>query len=184
MTNQNKALTLADLPVGTKVKIPHEWFAAIRDTSVWNFFPQHVNTKEYLLVDGHRVLSPEGCILRSPIDSRERAHVPLEYLELYHPQFQVATPQGIVTVTASSAEAIRKQVLPESPINPSHYNGREVFDQMIALYGKEAVKGFCLCNSFKYRSRAGKKANNPVEQDISKALWYEARIKELEDQKD
>ena len=83
-------------------------------------------------------------------------------------------PNGMKIVAAAEYPAF------SDPIAPAHYNGREVFDQMLALHGKEAVRGFCLCNAFKYRSRAGKKAGNPIGQDIQKALWYEARLKELE----
>lgn len=44
---------------------------------------------------------------------------------------------------------------------------------MEALYGIEAVKAFCKCNSFKYRFRAGKKSSSSFEEDINKAEWYE-----------
>ncbi len=62
-------------------------------------------------------------------------------------------------------------------INPLHYRpagAMEVIDQMRLIYGDVAVEGFCLCNAFKYRARAGLKEGQPVEQDIKKALWYEA----------
>jgi hypothetical protein len=59
-----------------------------------------------------------------------------------------------------------------------YYNGTEVFDQMILLYGLEAVKGFCICNAYKYRQRAGKKSD-AIEEDIKKALWYETKLKEI-----
>lgn len=64
-------------------------------------------------------------------------------------------------------------------INPSHYNGTQTLDRMIAVFGVEAVINFCEINAFKYRMRAGKKENNPIEQDIKKALWYEGKAKEL-----
>ena len=64
----------------------------------------------------------------------------------------------------------------EDAINPGHYKPRglpEVIDQMVALYGKGVVAGYCLCAAFKYRSRAGLKPGQPVEQDIGKARWHE-----------
>lgn len=43
--------------------------------------------------------------------------------------------------------------------HPAHYQGAfECIDEMIALFGVEAVKAFCRCNVYKYRYRADKKA--------------------------
>lgn len=44
---------------------------------------------------------------------------------------------------------------------------------MEALFGYEAVKDFCRCNSFKYRFRAGRKEGETKQEDIKKAEWYE-----------
>lgn len=53
---------------------------------------------------------------------------------------------------------------------PPHYQGKhECIDEMIALFGIEAVMHFCMCNVYKYRFRADKK--NGVE-DIAKAERY------------
>lgn len=59
--------------------------------------------------------------------------------------------------------------------HPSYYNkgGRECIDIMRDMFGDEAVKGFCRCNSFKYRFRAGDKPDNDTEKDLKKAKWYE-----------
>lgn len=62
----------------------------------------------------------------------------------------------------------------DSVNHPSHYDGKhECIELMEALYGIEAVKAFCKCNSFKYRFRAGKKSSSSFEEDINKAEWYE-----------
>ena len=61
--------------------------------------------------------------------------------------------------------------------HPAHYQGKnECIDVMIAMFGKEAVKHFCMCNAYKYRFRADKK--NGAE-DIEKAEWYESKLIEL-----
>lgn len=61
--------------------------------------------------------------------------------------------------------------------HPSHYQGKnECIDVMMAMFGKEAVKHFCMCNAYKYRFRADKK--NGAE-DIEKAEWYESKLIEL-----
>ncbi len=70
----------------------------------------------------------------------------------------------------------------EDNINhPEHYQGKhECIDIMRVLFGDEAVKGFCKCNAFKYRFRAGRKEENTADQDILKAEWYENYLFEME----
>lgn len=63
--------------------------------------------------------------------------------------------------------------------HPSHYcqdGGMECIDEMIAIFGKTAVKHFCLLNVWKYRKRAVFK--NGVE-DMKKADWYMKKYVEL-----
>lgn len=67
--------------------------------------------------------------------------------------------------------------------HPEHYKGKhECIDIMRMLYGDEAVKAFCRCNSFKYRFRAGKKPGEEAEKDIAKAEWYEDYLFWMEQQ--
>ena len=62
--------------------------------------------------------------------------------------------------------------------NPSHYcTGKfECIDVMEEALGIEAVKGFCLCNAFKYIYRNGRKNGT---EDIKKARWYLNKYIEL-----
>ena len=63
--------------------------------------------------------------------------------------------------------------------HPSHYqseNGMECIEEMILVFGKEAVKNFCLCNVWKYRYRASEKNG---QEDMDKAHWYMKKFKEL-----
>lgn len=64
-------------------------------------------------------------------------------------------------------------------INPEHYktNANECFDEMIHLFGIEAVKSFCKCNVHKYRYRAEHKNGN---EDLKKADWYMNKLIELD----
>lgn len=65
--------------------------------------------------------------------------------------------------------------------HPSHYQGKhECIEVMRAMFGDEAVKGFCKCNSFKYRFRAGKKDGQSADQDLKKAEWYEDYLMKME----
>lgn len=61
--------------------------------------------------------------------------------------------------------------------HPQHYQGKnECIDVMVAMFGADAVKHFCMCNAYKYRFRA--QAKNGAE-DIAKAEWYESKLIEL-----
>lgn len=62
--------------------------------------------------------------------------------------------------------------------HPAHYSGKhECIEVMRVMFGDEAVKAFCRCNSFKYRFRADRK--NGAE-DIKKAEWYEDYLLRME----
>lgn len=61
--------------------------------------------------------------------------------------------------------------------HPSHYQGAfECIDEMVALFGVEAVIDFCKCNVYKYRYRA---TNKNGEEDVKKAEWYMRKLIEL-----
>ena len=47
---------------------------------------------------------------------------------------------------------------------------------LIALFGVDAVRCFCMCNVYKYRFRA---ANKNGQEDIAKAEWYMDKLMEL-----
>lgn len=66
-------------------------------------------------------------------------------------------------------------------VNPSHYKkmSKEVIEMMIAIWGAEAVAKHCEMCAFKYRMRLGEKPDQPVERDLKKANWYEAKAAEL-----
>ena len=61
---------------------------------------------------------------------------------------------------------------------PPHYlNGIECIDELVAVFGKEVVADFCLCNVWKYRKRALHKNG---QEDLDKADWYMKKFMELE----
>lgn len=64
--------------------------------------------------------------------------------------------------------------------HPSHYtfHSMECIDEMVVVFGIEAVIDFCKCNAWKYRYRAGHK--DDIEQDLAKSDWYINKAKELE----
>ena len=66
--------------------------------------------------------------------------------------------------------------------HPKHYNRSiECIDEMIAVFGVEVVKHFCLCNVWKYRYRASDKNGD---EDIEKSDWYMNKYMELKQCKD
>lgn len=63
---------------------------------------------------------------------------------------------------------------------PKHYNrknGVECIEEMVEVFGIEAVKNFCLCNIWKYRYRA---ADKNGEEDLDKSDWYMQKYIELQ----
>ena len=66
-------------------------------------------------------------------------------------------------------------------INPTHYKcfGKEVYEMMIEIWGKEHFITHCEMCAFKYKMRAGEKPNQPMETDLSKARWYLNKANEL-----
>lgn len=63
--------------------------------------------------------------------------------------------------------------------HPSHYNMNyfECIDEMVLLFGVDAVIAFCRCNAWKYRERAPYKGK--TFEDNEKADWYLMKAEEL-----
>ena len=86
---------------------------------------------------------------------------------------------GSSTLLKKALEEAKELAEEEKVNHPSHYNrenAMECIDEMILVFGEEAVKHFCLCNAWKYRYRAADK--NGAE-DIAKSDWYIRKYKEL-----
>ena len=67
--------------------------------------------------------------------------------------------------------------------SPQHYlhNKYESIDEMMIVFGAEAVYHFCICNAWKYRSRALYKGK--FEEDNKKADWYLEKAKNIKEGK-
>lgn len=63
--------------------------------------------------------------------------------------------------------------------NPQHYMQHEIqcFDEMLILFSRAEVIGFCKCNAWKYRERAPYKGHEA--EDNAKADWYLKKAREL-----
>lgn len=68
-------------------------------------------------------------------------------------------------------------------INPSHYKqgDKEVWEQMVAIWGEEKFIAHCEMCAYKYRMRAGLKPGQDLDRDMEKARWYEVKAKQLRD---
>ena len=69
--------------------------------------------------------------------------------------------------------------------HPSHYNQheRECIVEMYTLFGLKKFITFCHMNAWKYRYRAGSKANNTADKDNAKAdryIEYAARARDMD----
>lgn len=65
-----------------------------------------------------------------------------------------------------------EQVKNSNVSHPAHYNregGMECIEEMLMIFGKDAVKTFCLLNAWKYRYRA---ADKNGEEDLKKSDFY------------
>ena len=70
--------------------------------------------------------------------------------------------------------------MPDSVNHPNHYGGEESPYEAIKVIEAWDLD-FCLGNTVKYISRAGKKDPNKLVEDLKKAKWYlERRISQLE----
>lgn len=74
---------------------------------------------------------------------------------------------------------------PDVVSHPDHYklHDKECIVEMLVLFGLDNFITFCTMNAWKYRYRAGNKANNTADQDNAKAdryIEYAARARKIE----
>ncbi len=56
--------------------------------------------------------------------------------------------------------------------HPDYYQGEEGFETIKAIFALGWGRGFCLGNALKYISRAGRKGQDTLVEDLQKARWY------------
>jgi len=103
----------------------------------------------------------------------------ISYVQLIRAQLkanQVANTEEAFTAY-KGAEKLEIVTPQHDEVNhPAHYigGGIETIDFIKAKLTPEEFRGYCLGNTLKYLSRAGKKGG--AETDLKKAQWYLARI--------
>lgn len=82
-------------------------------------------------------------------------------------------------------EAKKRAQVKEQINHPSHYGGAEnQYEAIKVIRAWGMDKNFCLGNTLKYISRAGKKDPKTYLEDLKKAAWYlQDEINELEKRK-
>ena len=83
-------------------------------------------------------------------------------------------PEDIVNAWYDLFFGETQEQQPDAVNHPSHYcdGGIETIDYIRAKMSREEFIGYCKGNALKYISRAGKKAENSIKQDLSKAITY------------
>lgn len=56
--------------------------------------------------------------------------------------------------------------------HPDYYQGEDGFEAIKAIFALGWGKEFCLGNALKYITRAGKKSQDTLLEDLQKACWY------------
>ncbi len=91
------------------------------------------------------------------------------------------------SVDFSDVTTIDEKSVSYDYIKPDHHKIGEgdVIDAYVKIHGSDGIRdaiGFLRLSDFKYRLRAGKKPNEPIEREIEKALECMRRVEELTNQ--
>ena len=96
--------------------------------------------------------------------------------------YAIMAAAGVLPASEAMFDFRANPVHEFDPVNrPKHYNregAMESIDEMVLVFGPEAVMHFCLCNAWKYRYRATAKNG---EEDLKKSDWYMRKYKELKE---
>lgn len=81
----------------------------------------------------------------------------------------------------AQVDFLKQEDAPESDMvdQPPHYrqHAMECIDEMVEVFGAEAVITYCICNVWKYRYRAPYKGK--FEEDNAKSDWYMHAVQDL-----
>lgn len=108
----------------------------------------------------------------------------ISYILAEVPQFGLSEEYCILGLSEEpikDMEEVYEEVTNDNVNHPKHYGregAMECIDEMVLVFGKDAVMEFCLCNAWKYRYRAADK--NGAE-DLAKSDWYMKKYKQLKE---
>ncbi len=139
--------------------------------------PQGLTSADYMRMCFAMIDTADTVVFLPGYETSAGAMLELKYCDYTEKPYLL--PYDLATAAACDKGHAADSV--DNVNHPAHYQGgrRECIDEMIAMFGVEAVKAFCCCNVYKYRYRADRK--NGAE-DIAKAEWYMDKLIELERQ--
>lgn len=132
---------------------------------------------EEVLEDGLK-LNDQVLQLKKQVELQSQDH-----LALIDRNRQLETENAKLKAMLAKAQVdfLKQEGAPESDMvnEPPHYkqHAMECFDEMVEVFGVEAVKAYCKCAAWKYRYRAPYKGK--FEEDNAKADWYLKKLSEL-----
>ena len=96
-------------------------------------------------------------------------------------QLEIENAKLKAMLAKAQVDFLKQDGAPESDVvnEPPHYrqHAMECIDEMVEVFGVEAVKSYCMCNVWKYRYRAPYKGK--LEEDNAKADWYMHAVQDL-----
>lgn len=132
---------------------------------------------EEVLEDGLK-LNDQVLQLKKQIELQSQDH--LAFIERNR-QLETENSKLKVMLAKAQVDFVKQEGASESDMvnEPPHYrqHAMECIDEMVEVFGVEAVKSYCMCNVWKYRYRAPYKGK--LEEDNAKADWYMHAICDL-----
>ena len=136
-----------------------------------------IEVNEYNVYDVVKKLEDNGFTWDYSMDCKHTDEIPYDAICIYVYADKTITYSKVKRYEANKYMTADEFLKNDNVNHPEHYQGKnECIDVMIAMFGIEAVKHFCMCNAYKYRFRADKKNGK---EDIEKAEWYESKLIEL-----
>lgn len=153
------------------------------------------------MTTGHREAETTAKQLRNAFGGRvdDDMTVPLgdiDYFRNQHTYRAKASTNFLLNIIFKQNELIadlrqerklmmQDKYIPNEVSHPSHYNShsKECIVEMLILFGLDNFITFCQMNAWKYRYRAGRKVNEPFDNDNAKAdryIEYAARAREID----
>ena len=136
-----------------------------------------IEVNKYNIYDVVKKLEDDGFHWNYSMECKPTDEIPYDAKYIYTYADKTITYSKVKRYEANKYMTADEFLKNDNVNHPAHYQGKnECIDVMIAMFGIEAVKHFCMCNAYKYRFRADKKNGK---EDIEKAEWYESKLIEL-----
>ena len=133
---------------------------------------------EEVLEDGLK-LNDQVLQLKKQVELQSQDHLALIDRNR---QLEIENAKLKAMLAKAQVDFLKQEGAPEQDMvnEPPHYkqHAMECIDEMVEVFGVEAVKAYCKCAAWKYRYRAPYKGK--FEEDNAKADWYLKKLSELD----